>query len=131
MNIYYKGYFQYGDIKNLLTKLNKRSFNHKLNIKKNNSSIELENIILEEEKKIVYKENPINEEYNRMPIFKCKQNLYTLKDLKLTNHDAKIFEVFYFNKYFNEPCLILLQKQLTQIGVIRIKDNVTILYRFS
>jgi hypothetical protein len=108
--------------------LNKRSLNHKLNIKKNNSSIELENIILEEEKKIVYKENPINEEYNRMPIFKCKQNLYTLKDLKLTNHDAKIFEVFYFNKYFNEPCLILLQKQLTQIGVIRIKDNVTLLY---
>ena len=126
-SIYYKGLFQYDDIKPLLIKLNKKNFNHELNIKKNNSSIELENIILKEEKNNIYKENPINEEYNKIPIFKCKQNLYTLKELKLNNHDPKIYEIFYFNKYFNEPCLILLQNQLTQIGIIRIKDNTTLL----
>ena len=107
--------------------MNKKSFNHELNVEKNNSSIELENLILKDEKKDIYKENPINEEYNKIPIFKCKSNLYSLKELKLNNHDPKIFEVFYFNKYFNEPCLILLQNQLTQIGVIKIKDNTTLL----
>ena len=124
---YYKGLFQYDDIKHLLTKLNKKNFNHELNIKKNNSSIELENIILKEEKKNDYKENPINEEYDKIPIFKHKQNLLSLKELNLNNHDPKIYEVFYFNKYFNEPCLILFQNQLTQIGVIRIKDKTTLL----
>ena len=107
--------------------MNKKGFNHELNIQKNKSSIELENIILKEESKNIYKDNPINEEYNKIPNFKYKQNLFTLKDLKLNKHDPKIFEVFYFNKYFNEPCLILLQNQLTQIGVIRIKDNATLL----
>ena len=106
---YYKGLFQYDDIKHLLTKLNKKNFNSELNIKKNNSSIELENIILKEEKKNIYKENPINEEYDKIPNFKHKKNLLSLKELNLNNHDPKIYEVFYFNKYFNEPCLILLQ----------------------
>jgi len=124
---YYKGLFQYDDIKHLLTKLNKKNFNSELNIKKNNSSIELENIILKEEKKNIYKENPINEEYDKIPNFKHKKNLLSLKELNLNNHDPKIYEVFYFNKYFNEPCLILLQNQLTQIGVIRIKDKTTLL----
>lgn len=126
-NIYYKGLFPYDDISHLLKKLNNDSFKNKLNLKKNNSTIELENIILKEEKYNTYKKNPINEECNKIPILKNKENLFTLKALNINNHDPKIYEVFYFNKYFNEPCLIVLQNKLTQIGVIRIKDNITLI----
>ena len=121
-NIYYTGKFKYNDIKHLLEILNKKNYENILKIKKKNDIIIFENIALKEEKYEVIKEIPNNEIYNKQPLFKSKEKFFSLKQLKLNNNDLKVYNVFYYNKYFNELCLILLQNQASQISVMRIKD---------
>ena len=124
-NNYYLGEFKSDDIKNLLSKLNinnSKKKNIKLDItQKNKNIIKLENLILNEKNDFKYKENPSEEEYKLFPIFKNKEILYNREKFK--NYETNVFELFYYNKYFNEPCLILIEKKLNQINIIRLIDN--------
>ena len=84
----------------------------------------IEKIILKDKKSNnIIKDNPVNEEYISMPNFNCK------KEHELPNIDAynkEMFEVFYYNKYFNELCLILI-KYNNEVCIVRINDNKTLL----
>ena len=84
----------------------------------------IEKIILKDTKfNNIIKDNPVNEEYISMPNFNCK------KEHELPNigaYNKEMFEVFYYNKYFNELCLILI-KYNNEVCIVRINDNKTLL----
>ena len=128
-NKVFTGMFKYKEIEHLLIKLDKKNFSKKLNLIKKDNTIKIENIILKEkEEKIIYKD-PDKEDFNNPPNFINKKYLCSLDKLGLDFFEQeaiKIFEVFYFNKYFNEPCLIVLKDYLTKISIIRIIDKAVI-----
>lgn len=120
-NNYYEGQFILDNIKDLLSKFDKKNDPIELNIKKSSDKkiLKLENIELKEEENLLNKDNPINEEYNDNPFLKLKKEI----NKNQLNFDSSVFDIFYFNKFLKEPCLIILMKKMNKINILRLKDN--------
>jgi len=120
-NNYFEGEFIIDNIKGLLSKFDKKKGQIELKIKKSSDKklLKLEDIELNEEKKISNKDNPINEEYKENPFFKLTKEI----NKGQLNFDSSVFDIFYFNKYLKEPCLIILMKKMNKINIMSLKDN--------
>ena len=91
-NYFYSGEFQENKVKDFLEKLEKRSYNKKFNIIKEDNIITIEKIILKDKKSNnIIKDNPANEEYTNMPNFNCKK--YN-KLPRFGAYNQEIFEFF-------------------------------------
>ena len=84
--------------------LDKINFNKRLNLIKKDNTIKIENIILKEKEEKIILKDPEKEDFDNPPYFINKIYLGSLNKYGLKwsyNKPIKIFEVFYYNKYFN------------------------------